>query len=257
MGLHRAGTAAAAGWGPRPRANTCWKVDFPSGGGSCCHMPQNGTPDEKRPARRIARVQRARAAAEREMARRGRRRARGRSVVSPDRRSRGPHAHAGPGDAQRREEVMAAAKMERTRYPGISKRGSRYVVVWRHRRQQHRRSSGCSPRPARRRASATASTASRRRAAFDDYAREWVDGYAGPHAGRLLEQSRAAYRRRAGAVRDPVLRGAERVTGERLAAVPRDRCPAHDDVIVSAGSAGCIMAHRLGRFAQSLTPSCG
>ena len=32
-------------------------------------------------------------------------------------------------------------KMERTRHPGIYKRGGRYVVVWRHRgRQQDRKS---------------------------------------------------------------------------------------------------------------------
>jgi hypothetical protein len=31
-----------------------------------------------------------------------------------------------------------APKMERTRYPGIYKRGSRYVVTWQHRGKQHK-----------------------------------------------------------------------------------------------------------------------
>jgi hypothetical protein len=29
-------------------------------------------------------------------------------------------------------------KMERTRHPGIYRRGGRYVVVWRHRGRQHK-----------------------------------------------------------------------------------------------------------------------
>jgi hypothetical protein len=34
-----------------------------------------------------------------------------------------------------------AAPMEKTRHPGIYKRGSRYVVVWRANGKQHRKSS--------------------------------------------------------------------------------------------------------------------
>ena len=38
-----------------------------------------------------------------------------------------------------------APVMERTRHPGIYKRGSRYVVVWRHRGRQHKTWSGQVP----------------------------------------------------------------------------------------------------------------
>ena len=33
-----------------------------------------------------------------------------------------------------------AAKFEKTRYPGIYKRGSRYVITWEHRGKQHKES---------------------------------------------------------------------------------------------------------------------
>ena len=56
-----------------------------------------------------------------------------------------------------------AAKLEKTRYPGIYKRGSRYVIIWKHRRRQHKESFRTFPRPARPRASATQARSGRSR----------------------------------------------------------------------------------------------
>src|SRR3954451_14742276 len=88
-------------------------------------------------------------------------------------------------------------RMERTRSPGIYKRGSRYVVVWRHRGRQHksfhrtlaeaREAQGDRRRPG--------STAPSTRALSEDYAREWLDGYQGRTARGFTESSRTAYRR--------------------------------------------------------------
>src|SRR3954454_6046737 len=92
--------------------------------------------------------------------------------------------------------MAAAAKLERTRHPGIYKRGSRYVVVWRHRGKQHKsfhrtlaeareakgqRDSGQRKQPTRQ--------------AFDEYALEWIDGYQGRTSRGFTEHARADYRR--------------------------------------------------------------
>src|SRR4051794_11635200 len=90
-----------------------------------------------------------------------------------------------PGPAQ---EVVApmqdhrkrAPKMERTRYPGVYKRGASYVVVWRHRGKQHKKAyrTLADARAAKGRFDA-GSTTPAARIAFEDYAREWLDTYHG------------------------------------------------------------------------------
>lgn len=90
-----------------------------------------------------------------------------------------------------------AAKMERTRYPGIYKRGSRYVVVWRHRGQQHKESfhtlSEAREAQGKRRQHGERRAYSRQR--FDEYAAEWIDTYRGRTARGLSESARTDYRR--------------------------------------------------------------
>ena len=98
------------------------------------------------------------------------------------------------------DELMAAAKMERTRHPGIYKRGSRYVVIYRDGSgRQHKES-------ARNLDSARALKAKRAtqvadgeyqalsRATFRDYAAEWVERYQGSGQG-FRESTRTDYRR--------------------------------------------------------------
>src|SRR4051794_17575801 len=80
------------------------------------------------------------------------------------------------------EEVddMATPKMERTRHPGIYRRGGRYVVVWQHRGRQHKsfhRTLG----EAREAKGARQAGESRptTRATFEGYALGWLDTYQG------------------------------------------------------------------------------
>jgi integrase len=75
---------------------------------------------------------------------------------------------------------MSDLKMVKTRTPGIFKRGSRYVVAWRHRGVQHR-SSFRTMVEARDFQGGRRSDARRppSRAPFDEYAVQWLAGYAG------------------------------------------------------------------------------
>jgi integrase len=89
-----------------------------------------------------------------------------------------------------------AAKMQRTRHPGIYKRGSRYVVVWRHRGTQVKKAcrtlADALEEQGKRR-----QTGERRpysRAWFEEYATEWLDSYQGRTARGLTDTSREAYR---------------------------------------------------------------
>jgi integrase len=87
-------------------------------------------------------------------------------------------------------------KMERTRYPGIYKRGGRYVVVWTHRGRQHKSFHATI---------AEARDAKGRRAAGDrrptskvlvaDYFADWIESYAGRTTRGFSETSRSLYRR--------------------------------------------------------------
>ena len=92
---------------------------------------------------------------------------------------------------------VMAPRMERTRYPGIYKRGSRFVVVWEHRGRQHksfhrtlseaREAKGARSQPGERK------PATRER--LEDYARRWLDTYSGRTARGFADTSRRDYRR--------------------------------------------------------------
>lgn len=89
-----------------------------------------------------------------------------------------------------------AAKLEKTRYPGIYKRGSRYVIVWEHRGRQHKESFG-SLAEAReekgRKQSGERRPVSRIR--FDAYFEQWIKTYAGRTARGFSETTRPEYER--------------------------------------------------------------
>lgn len=91
----------------------------------------------------------------------------------------------------------SALVMERTRHPGIYKRGSRYVVVWRHRGRQHKsfHRTLAEAREAQGERRRTGERAPATRASFEDYAREWLSTYGGRTGRGLSETSRDAYRR--------------------------------------------------------------
>ncbi len=79
---------------------------------------------------------------------------------------------------------------------GVYMRGGRYVVVWRHRGRQHKSfhrtlSEAREAKGARQSGESQPAT----RVLLEDYAREWIDAYAGRTAGGFGEQSRSDYRR--------------------------------------------------------------
>jgi integrase/recombinase XerC len=87
-------------------------------------------------------------------------------------------------------------RLEKTKTPGIYKRGSRYVVVWRHRGAQHKsfhRTLSEAREAKGARQSGERQPATRR--LLEDYAREWLDGYAGRTSHGFSEQARSDYRR--------------------------------------------------------------
>jgi integrase len=91
---------------------------------------------------------------------------------------------------------MAADTLERTRHPGIYRKGSRYVVVWRDRGRQHKRS--CRTLADARafqgeRAAGDSRAPSRVR--FDAYAKSWLDTYKGRTSRGFSETTRTEYRR--------------------------------------------------------------
>ena len=91
----------------------------------------------------------------------------------------------------------SAPVMEKTRHPGIYKRGSRYVVVWRHRGRQHKsfHRTLAEAREGQGERRRTGERTPATRASFEDYAREWLDTYAGRTGRGLSETSRNDYRR--------------------------------------------------------------
>jgi integrase len=91
---------------------------------------------------------------------------------------------------------MATPKMERTRHPGIYKRGGRYVVVWRHRGRQHKsfhRTLAEALEAKGRRQAGDRRPASKVR--FEDYFAEWIESYAGRTSRGFSETTRPEYRR--------------------------------------------------------------
>lgn len=87
--------------------------------------------------------------------------------------------------------------MERTRYPGIFKRGSRYVIVWRHRGRQHKESfrTLADAREAQGKRRQAGERRAYSRETFDTYATAWLDSYRGRTARGLSESTQTAYRR--------------------------------------------------------------
>ena len=88
-----------------------------------------------------------------------------------------------------------AARMEKTRHPGIYKRGSSYVVVWRHKGRQHKaayRTLVEAKEAQGQRRAGERRPADRR--PFEAYAREWLDTYRGRTTRGLGELTRDAYR---------------------------------------------------------------
>src|SRR4051812_40594702 len=93
-----------------------------------------------------------------------------------------------------------AAKLEKTRYPGIFKRGSRYVVTYRLDGVQKRESFATLDEARRaKRAREAARDAGEfmveSRIGFREYALEWVDRYTGRGRNGFREQTREKYRR--------------------------------------------------------------
>ncbi|MEK6327619.1 MAG: site-specific integrase [Actinomycetota bacterium] len=89
-----------------------------------------------------------------------------------------------------------APKMERTRHPGIYRRGSRYVIVWRHKGRQHKEFFATLAEA--REAKAQRQGGERRkrpRLRFRDYAENWIEGYRGRTSRGFSESTRREYRR--------------------------------------------------------------
>jgi integrase len=89
-----------------------------------------------------------------------------------------------------------AAKLAKTRYPGIYRRGSRYVIVWEHRGKQHKESFRTLPEA--REAKGKRDAGEKRpksRVRFGDYFAEWIENYAGRTSRGFSETTRPEYRR--------------------------------------------------------------
>lgn len=88
-----------------------------------------------------------------------------------------------------------AAKLDKTGTPGIYKRGSRYVVVWRHRGKQHK--SFHRTLAEAREAKGNRDGGDRRpvaRVGFEDYFEQWIKSYSGRTARGFGPRSRKLYR---------------------------------------------------------------
>jgi integrase len=87
-------------------------------------------------------------------------------------------------------------RMERTRHPGIYRRGSRYVVVWQHRGKQHK--SFHRTLAEAREAKGNRDSGDRRPASrepFEDHARAWLASYRGRTSRGFSERTRRLYLR--------------------------------------------------------------
>jgi integrase len=91
---------------------------------------------------------------------------------------------------------VMAAPLVKTKTPGVYKRGDRYVVIWRHRGKQHKSfhrtySEAREAKGQRQGGDRQAAT----RKGLDEYAREWLEGYAGRTSRGFSEQARSDYSR--------------------------------------------------------------
>lgn len=90
-----------------------------------------------------------------------------------------------------------ARRLERTRYPGIYRRGSKYVVTWRHRGRQHKQTypTLTAAREAKRERQAGETRPGATRITLATYAREWLETYNGRTGRGIAETTRKDYRR--------------------------------------------------------------
>src|SRR5512132_424749 len=92
--------------------------------------------------------------------------------------------------------MLMAAKLTKTGTPGVYRRGSRYVVTFRHRGRQHRESFRTYAEA--REAKARRSGGDRRPASSErvtDYAERWIRSYRGRTSRGLEDSTRKLYRR--------------------------------------------------------------
>jgi integrase len=93
-----------------------------------------------------------------------------------------------------------AAKLEKTRTPGVYRRGKSYVVVYRHQGQQRKRHARTYDEARALKATLTADIrrGEHREASnltFEQYAREWIDSYQGRTTRGFRDSTRVGYRR--------------------------------------------------------------
>ncbi|HXR61447.1 MAG TPA: site-specific integrase [Solirubrobacterales bacterium] len=89
-----------------------------------------------------------------------------------------------------------AAKLEKTRYPGIYKRGSRYVITWEHRGRQHKESFRTIAEAREAKSNRIAvEKRPRSRIRFGEYFDGWIVSYAGRTSRGFSETTRPEYRR--------------------------------------------------------------
>jgi integrase len=89
-----------------------------------------------------------------------------------------------------------ASKLEKTRYPGIYKRGSRYIITWEYRGQQRKESFATITEAREAKGNRTAGERRpRSRVRFGDYFDEWIESYAGRTSRGFSETTRPEYRR--------------------------------------------------------------
>jgi integrase len=101
-----------------------------------------------------------------------------------------------------------AVKLEKTRTPGIFKRGSRYVVVWRYRGRQHK--SFHRTLAEAREAKGDRQVGKRKPTShklLEDYASEWLEGYAGRTSRGFSAHAREDYKRSLDSYVTPFFRG--------------------------------------------------
>jgi hypothetical protein len=96
-------------------------------------------------------------------------------------------------------EMARKASLEKTKTPGVYRRGRRYAYVYRVRGLQHWGTAATydEARRAKRQADADADRGEARelsRIAFGEYAREWIAGYQGRTSNGFRESTRRAYR---------------------------------------------------------------
>src|SRR5215211_9087902 len=96
----------------------------------------------------------------------------------------------------RRGGLSDAPRMEKTKTPGVFKRGSRYVVVWQHKGRQHKSFHRTLAEAREAKGSRTAGDRTPvTRQSFEDYAREWLEGYQGRTSRGFSSTSRRDYER--------------------------------------------------------------